>query len=77
MPELYAYATTYKKYCNIMKYMLTWNWKASCEWVSCKSLITAADWAVVNNFTACVQATCTRTWIYTFLVHTCSVLCTF
>jgi len=60
-----------------MKYMLTWNWKASCEWVSCKSLITTADWTVVNNFTACVQATCTRTWIYTFLVHTGSVLCTF
>ena len=44
-----------------------------CEWVPSESSGTSTGSNMVNCLTSSIDATCTRAWIYTFKIRTCSI----
>jgi hypothetical protein len=44
------------------------------KWITSVSRRATADWVVIENLAASVNATSAWTWVYTLLVHACLIL---
>lgn len=49
---------------------LTFNWIASCKWISSKALFADTYWAVIDYITVSVFSACVFAWVNALLIHT-------